>query len=97
MPQTVSCIVAIDLKPGTDTHAAVERMMLEHWRRASPAQKLERMFSMAQTVNELARADLRARYPAATPHEIELRLRSRSLDRETMIRVFGWDPELHGK
>jgi hypothetical protein len=89
--------VAIELEPGNDTHPEVERMMLDHWRRATPAQKLERMFTMGHTVNELARADLRARYPAATPREIELRLRSRSLDRETMIRVFGWDPELHGR
>jgi len=87
----------MELKPGTDTHPAVERMMLAHWARATPAQKLARMFAMGQTVNELARADLRLRYPAATPREIDLRLRSRSLDRETMIRVFGWDPELHGK
>lgn len=89
--------MAIELFPGTDTHADVERMMLDHWRRASPTQKLERMFAMGHTVNELARADLRARYPGATAREIELRLRSRSIDRETMIRVFGWDPELHGK
>ena len=55
------------------------------------------MFAMGHTVNELARAELRARYPLATPREIELRLRSRSLDREVMIRAFGWDPDLHGK
>jgi len=52
---------------------------------------------MGRSVNELARADLRRRYPEAIPREIELRLRSRSLDRSTMIRVFGWDPELRGK
>lgn len=55
------------------------------------------MFSMANTVNELARAELRSRYPAATPREIDLRLRSRTLDRETMIRAFGWDPDVHGR
>jgi hypothetical protein len=87
----------IELKPGQDTHPAVERLMLEHWSRASPGQKLARMLAMGQTVNDLARADLRARYPGATPREIELRLRSRSLDRATMIRAFGWDPEVHGK
>jgi hypothetical protein len=89
--------VTSEPKPGTDTDPKVERMMLEHWRRASPAHKLERLFSMGHAVNELARADLRSRYPGAPPREIELRLRSRSLDRATMIRVFGWDPELHGK
>lgn len=87
----------IDLKLGCDTHADVDRMMLEHWRRATPDQKLSRMFGMAHTINELARADIRSRYPNATPREIDLRLRSRSLDRATMVRVFGWDPDLHGK
>jgi hypothetical protein len=89
--------VAIDLPPGRDTHPAVEQMMLAHWRRASPQQKLDRMFAMGRTVNELARAELRSRYPEATAREIDLRLRSRSLDRATMIAAFGWDPELHGK
>jgi len=89
--------MAYELKPGTDTPPAVEQMMRDHWRRATPAQKLERMLAMGHTVNELARADLRMRYPEATPREIELRLRSRSLDRETMLRVFGWDPDLQGK
>lgn len=89
--------MVIDLKPGHDTHPAVERRMLEHWSRASAEQKLARMFAMGHSVNELARADLRSRYPGATAREIELRLRSRSLDRETMIRAFGWDPEIHGR
>jgi hypothetical protein len=71
--------------------------MLEHWRRATPDQKLARMFGMAHSVNELARAELRMRYPSATDREIDLRLRSRTLDRETMIRAFGWDPDEHGR
>lgn len=87
----------LDLRPGHDTHAAVEQRMLEHWSRASPEQKLSRMCAMGHSINELARADLRSRYPGASVREIELRLRSRSLDRETMIRAFGWDPEIHGK
>lgn len=72
-------------------------MMLDHWRRATPDQKLARMFGMARTVNDLARAELRTRYPDASDREIDLRLRSRTLDRETMIRAFGWDPEQHGR
>ncbi len=71
--------------------------MLEHWRRATPDQKLDRMFGMAQLVNELGRADLRRRYPEATAREIDLRLASRSIDRELMIRAFGWDPAVRGR
>ncbi|MEO8549145.1 MAG: hypothetical protein ABI678_04210 [Kofleriaceae bacterium] len=86
-----------ELPPGSDTHPVVHRMMEDHWRRTSPALKLERMFAMGRSINDLARAELRQRYPEATPRELELRLRSRSLDRPTMIRVFGWDPDIHGR
>jgi hypothetical protein len=48
-------------------------------------------------INELARAELKQRYPDATPREIDLRLASRVLDRDTMIRAFGWDPDKQGR
>ena len=82
---------------GTDTAADVERRMIERWRSATPDEKLDRMFGMAQLVNELARSDLRERYPGSSEREIVLRLASRTLDRETMIRAFGWDPVVHGR
>jgi len=71
--------------------------MLELWRRATPAQKLARMFGMGHMINELARVEVRRRYPNATPREIDLRLASRTIDRATMIKAFGWDPDLHGR
>ena len=55
------------------------------------------MFGMGHMINELARAETRRRDPAATPREIELRLASRTLDRDTMINAFGWDPDIHGR
>lgn len=71
--------------------------MFQLWRRATPAQKLRKVFSIGKMVNDLVRGELRRRYPDATPREIELRLASRNLDRETMIRAFQWDPELQGR
>jgi hypothetical protein len=82
---------------GSDTPVEVERQMLELWRRATPDQKLARVFGIGHMINELARADTRLRYPTATPREIELRIASRTLDRDTMLRAFGWDPELQGR
>ena len=70
--------------------------MIELWRKASPAQKLQKVFGIGRMINELIRADLRLRYPNATARENELRLASRNLDRETMIRAFDWDPDIHG-
>lgn len=72
-------------------------MMIELWRRATPAQKLEKMSRMARELNELTRAEIRGRYPEATPREVELRLASRTIDRDTMIQAFGWDSALHGR
>ncbi|HET7501553.1 MAG TPA: hypothetical protein VFK02_11135 [Kofleriaceae bacterium] len=85
------------LARGCDTPPSVERKMLELWRRATPEQKLARMFGMGHMINELARADVRRRYPTAAPREIDLRLASRTIDRDTMIKAFGWDPDGHGR
>ncbi|HEX7842096.1 MAG TPA: hypothetical protein VF469_31710 [Kofleriaceae bacterium] len=80
----------------SDTSPEADELMFRLWRRATPGQKLEKIFSIGKTVNALVRSELRRRYPDATPREIELRLASRNLPRETMIRAFGWDPQLHG-
>lgn len=72
-------------------------MMLELWRRATPEQKLARMFGMGQMINELARAEVRRRYPTASAREVDLRLASRTFDRQTMLDAFGWDPDVHGR
>jgi hypothetical protein len=34
-------------------------------------------------------------YPRAGEREVFLRVAARRLDRETMLRVYGWDPDLH--
>jgi hypothetical protein len=81
----------------SDTSPEADEVMFQLWRRATPAQKLRKVFSIGKMVNDLVRGELRRRYPDATPREIELRLASRNLDRETMIRAFQWDPELQGR
>jgi len=84
-------------KGASDTPPGVDELMFQLWRKATPAQKLHKVLSIGRMVNDLVRGELRRRYPTATPREIELRLASRNLDRETMIRAFNWDPELHGR
>lgn len=70
--------------------------MFEHWRTATPEQKLQRVFRLGAMLNELVRADLRKRYPNATEREISLRAAARSYPRDLMIKAFGWDPVVHG-
>lgn len=83
--------------PGpSDTTREVDRIMFDLWRKATPEQRLQKVLNLGRSINELIRGRLRTQYPEATPREIELRLAARNLDRATMIKVFGWDPEVHG-
>ena len=84
-------------KGASDTPPEVDELMFQLWRRATPAQKLQKVFGIGKMLNELVRSEIRRRYPGATAREVELRLASRNLDRETMIRAFHWDPELQGR
>jgi hypothetical protein len=56
-------------------------------------QKLQRVSELNDTVRELAMAGLRRRYPEADGRELLRRYAALVLDRETVIRVYGWDPE----
>jgi hypothetical protein len=82
----------------SDTSPEVEAILLEGYRRMSPAEKLARVLDLNRAVEELARARLRRQYgPDLSEREERLRLAALHLDRETMIRVFDWDPDVHGR
>ena len=81
----------------SDTPPEVDAVMFELWRRATTSQKLQKVFGFGQMINALARSEIRSRYPGASEREVELRLASRSLDRQLMIKALGWDPGLHGR
>ena len=80
-----------------DTDLATEQRMFAHYRRMSVEEKLNHIGALGHLVEEVAMAGVRARYPAGTERENRLRLVSRWLDRETMIRVYGWDPDIEGQ
>lgn len=74
-----------------DTPLEVERVLVEGYRRMAPREKLARVLDLNKTVELMALARIRAAHPDATDDELRLRLASLRLDRETMVRVFGWD------
>jgi hypothetical protein len=74
-----------------DTDPRVEAMLIERYRRMSPAQKLERVRALTRAVQELALLDIRRRHPDADERELALRLASRWIEPELMVRAFGWD------
>ncbi len=79
-----------------DTSVEIERRQIEAWRAISAAQKLAVVSQLTLAAEELATTGIRMRHPRASGRELELRLGALRLDRDTMVRVLGWDPEPEG-
>jgi len=80
-----------------DTPPEIERILIEGYRRMSPAEKLQRVCDLNHMVETMAAARIRQQYgPDISERELELRLAALRLDRETMIEVFDWDPAEKG-
>jgi hypothetical protein len=81
----------------SDTSPDAERVLIEGYRRMSPAEKLERVAALNRALVTLSTARLRAQYGAAmSPRELRLRLAALRLEPETMRTVLAWDPTVHG-
>jgi hypothetical protein len=81
----------------SDTAPAAHEVMIGLWRDMTPARKMRILLESNRMCDELALAGIRRQYPAATEHQQRMRLAARRIDRELMIKAFGWDPELHGR
>lgn len=56
------------------------------------SRKIETVLQMSEMIRRLSEANVRRLHPDASEREVFLRTVARRLDRETMIRVYGWDP-----
>jgi hypothetical protein len=79
-----------------DTSPEAERILIEGYRRMSPAQKLRQVQEAAWRMRELVLADVRRRHPNADARECALRAASRWISADLMRKAFGWDPEKEG-
>ncbi len=79
-----------------DTDETTERKLIELTRALSDEKKLNLLFSMIETGRQLSLAGLKNRYPQASPEELKKRYAALVLDRETVMKVYGWDPEKEG-
>jgi len=70
--------------------------MIELARAMPDWKKVEQVCAMIETTRALSMAGLRKRYPMASDEELKKRLAALVLDRETVIEVYGWDPEVEG-
>jgi len=53
-----------------NTHPQVEALLIEGYRKMSPAQKLERVRALTRAVQEIALLDVRRRHPDADEREL---------------------------
>lgn len=80
----------------SDTSPEAERILIEGYRRMTPTQKLQRVESLNRALVLLQKARIRADYGDIPDEEMRMRLGALRLGRETMIKVFGWDPDEKG-
>jgi hypothetical protein len=81
----------------SDTDPKTYAIMLEGYRKMSPAQKFARIQALNETVLQMAAARIKKQYSPSSDRELRLRLAALWLDRSTMIRAFGWDPDQQGR
>jgi hypothetical protein len=79
-----------------DTSPSIQKILIAGYRRMSPQQKLNRVSELTKAVQQLALARIRKQYGTCSEREQHLRLAALWLDRDTMIRVFHWDPQVKG-
>ncbi len=82
--------------PTNDTNPKIEAFLIEGYRKMSPSQKLERVWALTRAVQELALMDVRRRHPDADEREQALRVASRWIEPDLMMRAFGWDTRVVG-
>lgn len=80
----------------SDTHPAMESILIEGYRKMSPAKRLKMAWEMSDTIRALAKAGILKRHPGISDEELRKRMGALFLGRELSIKVNGWDPEKEG-
>jgi hypothetical protein len=78
-----------------DTDPRALKVFLELLLKMPVPEKLRNTFDMMRLLRNVSAAGVRKMYPDADEREVFLRTAARCLDRETMIRVYDWDPQAH--
>lgn len=79
-----------------DTTSSAEEILIEGYRSMSPERKLRQVTSLTQLAQRMALTRLRSQYGVMSENEERLRLAALWLPRETMVKLFGWDPVKKG-
>jgi len=73
----------------TDTPPEIQKILIEGYRRMTPAQKIKRVSELTLAIQQLALSRIQQQYGNISEREQKLRLASLWLDRKTMVDVFG--------
>jgi hypothetical protein len=76
-----------------DTSPEAERVLVELWRRATPARKFSIAFDTSRTMQEFLLAGLRERHPNDTPEQLRRRFADAWLGPELARHAYGAPPD----
>jgi len=76
-----------------DTDPKALEVFLSLQRQMTGPEKIAAVFQMNEMLWNLAESGVRQQYPEACDREVFLRTAARFHDRESMKRVYGWDPD----
>ena len=76
-----------------DTPLHIVHILLDLYRRMTPAQRAARMLEMCRAAGRLAEAGVRRQFPHADENEIRLRTAARWLPADLMRKAYGFDPD----
>lgn len=76
-----------------DTSPEAWAVLIELNRNMPPGDKLFQVLEASRFVLQMFEAGVRSQYPHADDREVRARVAARHLDRDTVIRAYGWDPE----
>ncbi|KAB2967097.1 MAG: hypothetical protein F9K18_04720 [Thermoanaerobaculia bacterium] len=80
-----------------DTPPEVEEMLVRRLREIGPRARLQATLDLNRTLEALALLGIRSRHGEGLgERQVRLRLFALRLDRDHMVRAFGWDPEKEG-
>ena len=77
----------------SDTDPRAMEVFVDLHRRMSASEKVTWVMRLNNMLLQLSLADVREQFPGASEREIFLRMAARHLDRDLMIRVYGWRPD----
>jgi hypothetical protein len=78
-----------------DTSPKAAEVYVQLHRGMTQGERIARIFELCDFQSALQHASVRAMYPHADENEVLLRVAARRFDRQTMIKAYGWDPELN--